>query len=121
MSFSRRRLVLRLSCLLRPRLRALGVGTLELVLREKKQKTVYQTGADPVNLDPTSFRNQSRGTVIPNWGGVQMEEGLGRSDITTNRGCTLGANFKFVKGRKSVILGVWAAPGAPETLPKGGG
>ncbi len=29
--------------------------------------------------------------------------------------------MKFVKGRKSVILGVWAAPGAPETLPKGGG
>ena len=24
------------------------------------------------------------------------------------------------KGRKSVILGVWAALGAPETLPKGG-
>ncbi len=25
------------------------------------------------------------------------------------------------KGRKSAILGVWAAPGARETLPKGGG
>ena len=25
------------------------------------------------------------------------------------------------KDRKSVILGVWAVPGAPETLPKGGG
>ncbi len=37
------------------------------------------------------------------------------------RGCTLGGNFKCFKGRKSVILGVWAAPGAPETLPKGGG
>ncbi len=37
-------------------------------------------------------------------------------------GCTLGGNFEFVKGRKSVICGVWAAPGAPETpLPKGGG
>ncbi len=24
-------------------------------------------------------------------------------------------------GRRSVILGVWAAPGGPETLPKGGG
>ncbi len=32
-----------------------------------------------------------------------------------------GRNLKFVKGWKSVILGVWAAPGAPETLPKGGG
>ena len=32
-----------------------------------------------------------------------------------------GGNLKFVNGRKSVILGVWAAPGAPETLPKGGG
>ncbi len=30
-------------------------------------------------------------------------------------------NFKLFKGRKSVILGVWAAPGAPETHPKGGG
>ncbi len=37
------------------------------------------------------------------------------------RGCTLGENLKFVKGRKSVILRVWAAPGASETLPKGGG
>ena len=33
----------------------------------------------------------------------------------------LGGNFQFVEDRKSVILGVWAAPGAPETLPKGGG
>ena len=30
-------------------------------------------------------------------------------------------NFNFFKDRKSAILGVWAAPGAPETLPKGGG
>ena len=37
------------------------------------------------------------------------------------RGCTLGKKFKFVKGPKSVIWGVWAAPGAPETFPKGGG
>jgi hypothetical protein len=36
-------------------------------------------------------------------------------------GCTLGVNFMCFKGRKSVILGVGAAPGAPETLPKGGG
>ncbi len=27
----------------------------------------------------------------------------------------------FVKDRKSVILGVWAAPGARETIPLGGG
>ena len=33
----------------------------------------------------------------------------------------LGGNFQCVKDRKSVILGVWATPGAPETLPKGGG
>ncbi len=32
-----------------------------------------------------------------------------------------GWEFCFFMGRKSVILGVWAAPGAPETLPKGGG
>ncbi len=37
------------------------------------------------------------------------------------RGCTLGGNFIFVKGRTSAILGVWAAPVAPETLPNGGG
>ncbi len=30
-------------------------------------------------------------------------------------------NSKFVKGRKLVIFGVWAAPGAQETLPTGGG
>ena len=29
-------------------------------------------------------------------------------------------NFKLFKDGKSVILGVWAAPGAPETLQKGG-
>ena len=28
--------------------------------------------------------------------------------------------FNFLKDRKSVILGVWAAPGAPETSPLGG-
>ncbi len=37
------------------------------------------------------------------------------------RGCPLGGNFHFFKDRKSVILGVWAAPGAPEALPKVGG
>ena len=30
-------------------------------------------------------------------------------------------NFKLFKDRASAIFGVWAAPGAPETLPKGGG
>ncbi len=29
--------------------------------------------------------------------------------------------LEFVKDWESVILGVWAAPGAPETLQKGGG
>jgi hypothetical protein len=29
--------------------------------------------------------------------------------------------FTILKDRKSIILGVWAAPGAPETLAKGGG
>ncbi len=33
----------------------------------------------------------------------------------------LGGKFQFFKDRNSVILGVWAAPGAPETLAKGGG
>ncbi len=37
------------------------------------------------------------------------------------RGCALGGNFHFVYDRKSVILGVWAARGAQEALPKGGG
>ena len=36
-------------------------------------------------------------------------------------GSTVGGNFHFVKDRKSVILEVWAAPGAPEALPKAGG
>ncbi len=41
---------------------------------------------------------------------------------TGNRpGCTLGGNFQFSKDRKSVIWGVWAAPGARETIPLGGG
>jgi hypothetical protein len=35
--------------------------------------------------------------------------------------CPLAGNLKFVEGRKSVIFGVWSAPGAPETVPKGGG
>jgi hypothetical protein len=34
---------------------------------------------------------------------------------------TLGGKVEFFKGRKSVICGVLAAPGAPDTLPKGGG
>jgi hypothetical protein len=33
----------------------------------------------------------------------------------------LGCDFFLIKDRRSVILGVWAAPGAPEPLPKGGG
>jgi hypothetical protein len=37
------------------------------------------------------------------------------------RGCTLGVNFQCFKDRKSVIWGVWAAPGAPKELTKGGG
>ena len=32
----------------------------------------------------------------------------------------MGGDFSFLKDRKSVIWGVWAAPGAPETLAKGG-
>ncbi len=45
------------------------------------------------------------------------------SSLKVSRGCTLGGYeiVKFVKDRKSVILGVWAAPEAQETLPKGGG
>ncbi len=35
------------------------------------------------------------------------------------RCCTLGGFFKSLKGRRSVILGVWATPGY--TLPNGGG
>jgi hypothetical protein len=31
--------------------------------------------------------------------------------LEASRGCTLGGNSKFVEGLKSVILGVWAAPG----------
>ncbi len=30
-------------------------------------------------------------------------------------------SLKLFKGRESVMLGVWAAPGAPETLAQGGG
>ncbi len=29
--------------------------------------------------------------------------------------------LEVAKDRKPAILGVWASPGAPETLPKGGG
>ncbi len=38
------------------------------------------------------------------------------------RGCTLDGYkiLKIFKGRKSVMLGVWVAPMAPETLPKDG-
>jgi hypothetical protein len=35
--------------------------------------------------------------------------------------CVAVELFKILKDRKSVSFGVWAAPGAPETLPKGGG
>ena len=37
------------------------------------------------------------------------------------RGCTLGVIFDFCKGRKSVILGVWAAPGASGAISLGRG
>ena len=46
-----------------------------------------------------------------------------RDPSCTSRGCTLDGYkiLELLKGRRSIILGVWAAPGAPETLPKGGG
>ncbi len=39
------------------------------------------------------------------------------------RGCTLDGykNLQLCKDLKSVILEIWAAPGAPDTLAKGGG
>ena len=49
---------------------------------------------------------------------ILPQDPLGKGE---ERSCTLGWNFELFKGRNSVILGVWAAPGAPETLPKGGG
>ncbi len=42
-------------------------------------------------------------------------------DFRYLRGCTLGGKFQVFKGRRSVILGVWAAPGARGTIPLGGG
>ncbi len=32
----------------------------------------------------------------------------------TIRGCTLGGNFNYLKGRESAMLGVWAPPGAAQ-------
>ncbi len=37
-------------------------------------------GPAPLQLDHTPFRNQPRGTVVPNLGGVQMEGGLRRCE-----------------------------------------
>ena len=37
------------------------------------------------------------------------------------RGCTLKGNVKLLQGRKSVILGVWAAPGASVAISLGRG
>ncbi len=37
-----------------------------------------------------------------------------------SRGCTLDG-YQIFKDRESVILRAWAAPGARETIPKGGG
>ena len=42
----------------------------------------------PLQLDPTKFRSQPRGTAVPNWGGVQMEGGLRWSDHCTASGPT---------------------------------
>ena len=44
------------------------------------------------------------------------------SRLHPKRGCTLDGCeiFELFKDRKSVILGVWVAPGAPEALAKGG-
>jgi hypothetical protein len=37
------------------------------------------------------------------------------------RGSTLGGNFRFRKGRKAVVLGVWAARGPLRPFQKMGG
>ena len=37
------------------------------------------------------------------------------------RGCTLGANLDFFNDRKSVVFGVWAAPGASVAILLGAG
>jgi hypothetical protein len=57
------------------------------------------------------------GVSRPAWEGLF----LGRRSVSVNLAVLWEGILKFVKGRKSVILGVWAAPWAPETLPKGGG
>ncbi len=53
-------------------------------------------------------------------GGAYRNGGLGG---IYERGCALAWHFvfSFFSDRKSAIFGVWAAPGAPETLAKGGG
>ncbi len=45
---------------------------------------------------------------------------VGCSCVYKNVAVLWHGNFNFVKDRKSAIFGVWAAPGAPETLQKGG-
>ncbi len=58
---------------------------------------------------PTGFESQMTPLYRP------------RQGLSHPHGCTLGGNFQFFKDRKSVILGVWAAPGARQTIPLGGG
>jgi hypothetical protein len=76
---------------------------------------VHRSGPRPV---PTS------GLLGPGSAGKRLKiTGFGVQSLgtPTRRGCTLGGNFKFVEGLKSVILGIWHTPGAPETLPRSWG
>ncbi len=69
-----------------------------------------------VTLGALAAEPRRRRTGSRNAGG-RGASGFMRVATACAGGCTLGGHFKFFKGRTSAFLGVWAAQGAPETLP----
>ncbi len=86
------------------------------------KRGLKRSAADGARPDTSRKRPTTPGGGGGGGGGVRGGGSpLGKLECLPSRGCTLGGKFQVFKGRKSVILGVWAAPGARETIPLGGG
>ncbi len=98
------------------------------ILNTKFEKRKRTQMMDPIWDPPFGGScGPRRGIPRASWVALGLRHGrcFGRSDTIKRPmpGCTLDGckNLNFLKIRKSVMLGVWAAPGAPETPAKGGG
>ncbi len=99
----------------------------------KHEKSEFRIANEPLGRRPAGWPPCGPTTPARVPGALRSGLGLGPSGMAPRalgrvrflgwglRGRTLRGSLILFKGRKSVILVVWAAPGAPGTLPQGGG